>query len=272
MAIILNSILKPTQATKSPVVSSINVNNVTAIAKQDLIDDYAIAFTSSLEASPNEESWIYSSDVSRDVDFAHLTQTSADYAGGAYDKLFIGPSITPKTGSQFVNINLASRITKGDSSSILFNMITDDVPSNIRMEFLSDADRDTVFDEYTTAVDLATGAGTGSGGGGASLLTGNLLYVDNVNGDNGTGTPGDFSLPYETITAAFTAASSGDTVVIRPASYTESFTLKNGVKIFAFPGVLIDGTISSDATDSVIDIKGYLSVDATNWKWFRFYS
>lgn len=56
----------------------------------------------------------------------------------------------------------------------------------------------------------------------ASVPTGNMLWVDAVNGNDTTGTRGDASKPYLTVEKALTVASSGDTVVVRPGTYTLS--------------------------------------------------
>jgi hypothetical protein len=67
---------------------------------------------------------------------------------------------------------------------------------------------------------------------------------------------GDFS----TISAALTAASSGDTIFIRPGTYTENLTLKAGVNLSAFEcdsslngtgKVIISGTCTLTAAGSV---------------------
>lgn len=47
---------------------------------------------------------------------------------------------------------------------------------------------------------------------GGDLLVGNTLFVDAVNGDDGTGTRGDASKPFLTLAAAIAEAESGDTV------------------------------------------------------------
>lgn len=58
---------------------------------------------------------------------------------------------------------------------------------------------------------------------------GNLVFVDAVNGNDSTGTPGRSDLPYLTLGAAKTAASSGDTIHVRPGAYTGNDLLKDGV-------------------------------------------
>ena len=60
-----------------------------------------------------------------------------------------------------------------------------------------------------TAITLTTTNASG-GGGGSSVPTGNVLWVDSVNGNNGTAVSGQLDKPYLTIAAALGAAVSGD--------------------------------------------------------------
>jgi hypothetical protein len=94
-------------------------------------------------------------------------------------------------------------------------------------------------------------AGTGPtfqapSGGSASVFTGNTVWVDAVFGNDGTGTSDRQDLPFLTIAAALTAAVSGDTVAVRPGTYTESgLTIPTGV---ACIGAGFLNTIVGDAT------------------------
>jgi hypothetical protein len=66
-------------------------------------------------------------------------------------------------------------------------------------------------------------------------LSGNTLWVDSINGNDSSGARGNALLPFLTVAAALAAASSGDTVVIRPGTYAVTASiLKNGVNIFAW--------------------------------------
>lgn len=63
---------------------------------------------------------------------------------------------------------------------------------------------------------------------------------------------------HTTIAAALTAASSGDTIFIRPGTYTENLTLKDGVNLTAYgpsigiiPNVIINGTCTFTAAGTV---------------------
>ncbi len=59
-------------------------------------------------------------------------------------------------------------------------------------------------------------------GGAASVPVGNCLFVDAVNGNNGTAVSGRLDKPYLTITAALAAAVSGDLVYVLPGTYDET--------------------------------------------------
>ena len=90
-----------------------------------------------------------------------------------------------------------------------------------------------------------TGTFLGGGGGGVGGYTGNTVWVDAVNGDDGTGTSGRQDLPFLTIAAALTAATAGDTVRIRTGTYAESgLTIPDGVAVVG-DGLL--NTIVGDA-------------------------
>ena len=71
-----------------------------------------------------------------------------------------------------------------------------------------------------------------------TIPTGNTLWVDAVNGNDSTGINGRLDKPYLTISAAITAATSGDVIHVRPGTYTEAtITLKTGVSILGLDQV-----------------------------------
>lgn len=86
-------------------------------------------------------------------------------------------------------------------------------------------------------------------------LAGKRLRVDSVNGNDGTGTRGRDDLPYLTLGAAKTAASSGDVIVVGPGTYNEKNLSKNGVNwhfeagaIVAYSGAA-DGGVFDDGSN-----------------------
>jgi hypothetical protein len=85
----------------------------------------------------------------------------------------------------------------------------------------------------------------------ASLLIGKSLFVDSVNGDDGTGVRGDESLPYLTIDAAITDSLSGDAIYVGPGIYPESgLSLPSGRSLIGSAGYTRTSLgITSSATD-----------------------
>lgn len=96
--------------------------------------------------------------------------------------------------------------------------------------------------------DGAQGSQGFQGAQGANAVnTGKTLFVDSVNGNDGTGTRGRMDLPFLTCAAAKTAASSGDVIEVRPGSYNEANLAKDGVHWFGWPGANIAYTGTSNA-------------------------
>jgi len=83
----------------------------------------------------------------------------------------------------------------------------------------------------------------------------NTLFVDLGFGAT-AGVRERIDKPWNTIGAAITAATSGDTVHIRAGSYTEDITLKNGVDIYCEEGVVINGKITDAAATVVCNLTG----------------
>lgn len=65
----------------------------------------------------------------------------------------------------------------------------------------------------------------------ASLLTGNMVWVDAVNGNDATGTRGNAALPFLTIQAGITAAQAGDVVAVRPGTYDEVLVMRDSISV-----------------------------------------
>jgi len=76
----------------------------------------------------------------------------------------------------------------------------------------------------------------------APVLTGNVLYVDDVNGNDGTAVSGDLNKPFQTLLAAQTAAVAGDTIVVYPGSYTSNPLGKRGVNWYFMPKAVVSFT------------------------------
>lgn len=88
------------------------------------------------------------------------------------------------------------------------------------------------------------------------IKTGRTLYVDGLNGNNTRAERGRLDKPYQTIAAAITAATSGDTVQVRSGNYAEFLTLKDGVNLAFDPGAKIlhtsgNGDCISDGGNNV---------------------
>lgn len=79
-----------------------------------------------------------------------------------------------------------------------------------------------------------------------TLLVGRKLFVDAVYGDDFDGTREDEVFPYSHLVTALAAASSGDTVVVRPGTYNECNLLKNGVNLHFEVGANVIYTGSED--------------------------
>lgn len=73
-----------------------------------------------------------------------------------------------------------------------------------------------------------------------ALVADNVVTVSVTNGVDSTGARGTWAKPFKLLAAAQAAASSGDTIVVYPGSYTITATLgKNGVNWLLYPGVTI---------------------------------
>jgi hypothetical protein len=86
----------------------------------------------------------------------------------------------------------------------------------------------------------------------ASLISSTMIYVDGNRADVYTEN-GSYVYPYKTISAAITAASSGDTIYIYPDTYTEDLTLKPGVNLIGqskFSAYVV-GTVTFDTAGTV---------------------
>ena len=91
--------------------------------------------------------------------------------------------------------------------------------------------------------------------GSAAVDTGNTLWVDAVNGNDGTAVSGRQDLQYLTIGAALTASASGDVVLVRPGTYAETgLTIPTGVSLIGQGGFDSTAVGSAAAASHVITL------------------
>ena len=83
------------------------------------------------------------------------------------------------------------------------------------------------------------------------MKTGNVVWVDAVNGNDGTGVRGRLAFPFLTLGAAKAAAQSGDTVMVLPGAYSEKNLAKNGVNWHFFNGAVV--SYAGGATGGIFD-------------------
>lgn len=110
----------------------------------------------------------------------------------------------------------------------------------------------------------ATGAQGAQGGGVSNIDTGNTLWVDAVNGDNTAAHAAgdyDFAVPFLTLAGAQAQADSGDTIYVRPGSYTATTSiLKTGVNWHFEAGAVVTQTpANTDTTGILNDASGITS-------------
>ncbi len=104
------------------------------------------------------------------------------------------------------------------------------IPVEIRGEVIGDGvPAIAAFGNYVTTSDLN-----------GRFATANVLWVSK-SGNNSTGARGRFDLPYLTVGAAQTAASSGDTIIVLPGDYSAETTLggKDGVTYQGLDGAIL---------------------------------
>jgi hypothetical protein len=88
-----------------------------------------------------------------------------------------------------------------------------------------------------TSTSIVVNASSGGG-----TLTGNSVWIDKVNGNDGTGARGSLSTPFLTLAAAVAAAASGDTIFVLPGNWNESQIAKDGVNWHFFNGASISNS------------------------------
>lgn len=93
------------------------------------------------------------------------------------------------------------------------------------------------------------------------VLTGKIVYVDAVYGDDTTGTREDFVNSFATIAAAKAVLQSGDLLYVRPGSYTataaDSFLMGSTNRMYCEPGVILT---SAFTTTPLKNLYGYADI------------
>lgn len=93
----------------------------------------------------------------------------------------------------------------------------------------------------------------------------NFVYVDGVNGNDTTAVKYRMDRPYQTLNAALSASSSGDTIYVYPATYSPTPLTKDGIRFYFTPGCKIGNNIANgifyDGGSAItMNIEGYLEV------------
>ncbi len=86
---------------------------------------------------------------------------------------------------------------------------------------------------------------------------GNVLWVDNIFGNDNTAQVDRQEYPWSSISSAINAASSNDTILVRPGEYVESdFTLKPGTSLVSQGGPKVTFISASTNTGNFITVSG----------------
>lgn len=101
--------------------------------------------------------------------------------------------------------------------------------------------------------------------GGRTNLT---VYVDALYGNDSTGLRGYKNLPFQTIVAAVTAASNGDTIHVRPGTYNEIDLIgaKTSINFHFELGAKVIYT--GAGTDAIFDATGCTTLRVTGYGYF----
>ena len=163
-------------------------------------------------------------------------------------------------GSGITNVSAPETDTLDDvtsrgnttTNSITVSSMTGSVLGNVTGDLTGTLVEATSITGSIVSASFFYGDGSGITNISATTNTGKALWIDSVNGDDGTATRGKLSSPYLTIGAALSDALSGDTVQVFPGTYPE-----DGLLVPA--GVTIKGvgdwpTVRVGLTSSLSDI------------------
>jgi hypothetical protein len=93
---------------------------------------------------------------------------------------------------------------------------------------------------------------------------GRLLFVDKSYGDNMTAETNNPTKPYSTYLQASSVATSGDLIILRPGTYSENITLKDGVDVYCYENVNISGRITDGGLGVTCKFLGYATLTTNN--------
>jgi len=85
----------------------------------------------------------------------------------------------------------------------------------------------------------------------------NVIWVDQLSGNDATGQKNEFLFPFATINAAVAAAAPGFLIYVSPGTYTEDIELVDLVNYYFSPGTEIIGRVHDVTPNSTICIYGY---------------
>ena len=91
----------------------------------------------------------------------------------------------------------------------------------------------------------------------SSIDTGNILWVDNIFGDNGTALVDRQDRPWSSIATALSNATTNDTIMVRPGEYVETdFTLVPGTSLISQGGAKVTFISAATNTGNFITVSG----------------
>ena len=91
----------------------------------------------------------------------------------------------------------------------------------------------------------------------SSIDTGNVLWVDNIFGNNGTALVDRQDRPWSSIATALSNATTNDTIMVRPGEYVESpFTLVPSTSLVSQGGAKVTSISASTSTGNFITVSG----------------
>jgi hypothetical protein len=89
----------------------------------------------------------------------------------------------------------------------------------------------------------------------SDVATGNLLWVDAVNGNDALATRGRLTVPFKTLAVAKAMAQAGDTIIVMPGTYADRNLLKNGINWHFLPGAKV--VITGSGEGAIFDTSSY---------------